>query len=95
MHAISIATGQHSIARERIHTAQRILQHLERRISQEGVDEYLPRLITGKDIQAIGIDPGPVYRDLLDKVRDAQWMQEVDSKQDAKLLLRKLAAKSG
>ena len=93
MHAVSIAQGKHSVARERIHTALRIVQHLEKRVDQEGVNGHLPRLVSGKDIQALGINPGPAYRDLLDQIRDAQWMQEVDSKTDAQNLLRKLVSK--
>lgn len=93
MHAVSIATGKHSVARERIHTALRILQHLEKRVYQEGIDGHLPRLISGGDIKILGINPGPAYRNLLDKVRDAQWMQEIDSKEDAQNLLRRLVSK--
>ncbi|MFA6522410.1 MAG: hypothetical protein WCT24_02360 [Patescibacteria group bacterium] len=92
MHATSIASGRHSVARERIHVAERIRERMiaDARM-HEGADR-LPRLLTGSDLQVLGIEPGPGYRELLDLVRDMQLSHKIESKLEAEELV-KLALK--
>jgi tRNA nucleotidyltransferase/poly(A) polymerase len=92
MHAHFIASGKHSIARERLHTAARIRGELMRHMLNEGEDGRLPRLITGKDIKQAGIEPGPGYRDLLDRVRDAQLTRAIVNRDQALNLLDAMIA---
>jgi len=89
MHAFLIARGQHSIARDRLHVARRLLRQLEDQARDHEV-EKLPRLVHGKDIATLDIAPGPVYRELLDKVRDAQLAHQIQTKDEAMSLLRML-----
>jgi poly(A) polymerase len=42
-----------------------------------------PPLITGDDLKALGIPPGPAYRDLLEAVRDAQLTGEIGTREEA------------
>jgi poly(A) polymerase len=42
-----------------------------------------PPLITGDDLQRLGLPPGPAYRELLDAVRDAQLDQRLATRDDA------------
>jgi tRNA nucleotidyltransferase/poly(A) polymerase len=42
-----------------------------------------PPLIGGDDLKRLGIPPGPVYRQLLDAVRDAQLEQRIDTRAQA------------
>jgi hypothetical protein len=42
-----------------------------------------PPLITGDDLKALGIAPGPAYRDLLEAVRDAQLTGEIGTREEA------------
>lgn len=51
-----------------------------------------PPLLTGHDLQTHGIRPGPIYRELLLAVRDAQLEQRIRSPQEAWALARQLAA---
>ena len=83
MHARHFASGKHSAARERVHTARRIAGDYLR----EGARKHL---ITGTDIAAQGLAPGPEYRELIDQVRDAQLARRVENRQEAVALLREL-----
>ncbi len=66
MHSKFLADGQHHIARERLHVARRLLDALDDGLS------LLPKLVRGRDLNSLGLTPGPSYRTLLKKVRDAQ-----------------------
>ncbi len=92
MHTHFIASGKHSIGRERLHTAAHIRSQLIRHIEHEGVDGMLPRLISGKDIKAAGIQPGPAYRDLIDRIRDAQLTRAIVNHDQAMNLLDAMIA---
>lgn len=50
-------------------------------------------LITGADLKAEGLSPGPAFKALLEKVRDSQLDGEVHSKDDALALARRLLAR--
>jgi poly(A) polymerase len=47
-------------------------------------------LVTGHDLIAMGLTPGPAFRDLLSAVEDAQLEGQVDSKEQALALVRQL-----
>jgi tRNA nucleotidyltransferase (CCA-adding enzyme) len=46
--------------------------------------------VTGDDLQRLGLEPGPLYRETLDRVRDAQLDGLVQTKNDALALVRKI-----
>jgi len=50
----------------------------------------LPRLITGDDLVALGLSPGPEFRRLLTAVEEAQWEGEVSTREEALALVRRL-----
>ncbi len=75
IHAIAIASGRHTPARERLHTA--------RRLSRQICEDAPPELVSGHDIAELGIEPGPTYRQLKDKVRDAQLIGTIETKDQA------------
>ncbi len=82
MHAGFLAEGTHHVARERLHIARRLLDNLSERV------HALPKLVRGRDLTQLGINPGPLYRDLMKKVRDAQLAGQVQNKEDALSYLR-------
>jgi len=58
-----------------------------------GAGRQLPApLITGHDLIAMGYRPGPLFRDVLDRVRDAQLDGELGSPEEARALARQLMA---
>lgn len=61
----------------------------KRRLPPEVLDP-LP-LLSGEDLKRLGIAPGPLYRDILTKVRDAQLQAEVTSPDAALQLAGRLA----
>jgi len=76
MHVNYLVTGRHSIGRERLLQTLRIANNL--------CSNGRPKpLISGKDLHAMEIKPGPLYRELLDVVRDAQLTGAVSTKEEA------------
>jgi poly(A) polymerase len=49
-----------------------------------------PPLITGEDLKALGIEPGPEYKRLLEAVREAQLEGTVTTREEALELVRRL-----
>lgn len=94
MHAKHVASAKHSVARERLHTARRIKDQMQMIFANSDLNGKLPQLISGRDIQEFGIQPGPAYREILDKIRDAQLAGEIISFDDAKTLLRHIVTKT-
>ena len=47
-----------------------------------------PPLVTGEDLKSLGIPPGPVYRSILDAVRDAQLENRITTRVEALSLAR-------
>lgn len=92
MHARFLINGKHTVARDRLHTAMKILRDLQHLAASEGFDR-LPRLISGSDIKQFGVSEGPIYRDLMDAIRDAQLLQEIHSREDAMHRLQLLISK--
>lgn len=81
MHAVFLTEGTHHIARERLHVARRLLDALKGRSST-------PKLLRGRDLAALGVNPGPHFRQLLAKVRDAQLAGSVQNRDDALAYIR-------
>ncbi|MFO7955960.1 MAG: CCA tRNA nucleotidyltransferase [Candidatus Brocadiia bacterium] len=56
-----------------------------------------PRLVTGDDLIEMGYEPGPLFGDVLEQVRDAQLEGEVSTPEKARELARQIAeeAKAG
>ena len=42
-----------------------------------------PPLISGEDLKAIGLPPGPVYKQIIESVRDAQLDKKISSREEA------------
>lgn len=49
-----------------------------------------PRLLTGHDLKALGLKPGPEFRRLLGAVEEAQWEGEVSTREEALALVGRL-----
>lgn len=49
-----------------------------------------PRLITGDDLCALGLSPGPEFRRLLAAVEEARWEGEISTREEALALVRRL-----
>jgi poly(A) polymerase len=66
---------------ENWHYARRLLQQL-------GPEEIRPhRLITGDDLASLGYTPGPLYKEILRFVEDAQLDNQIRSREDAQRLI--------
>ncbi|MFZ2088603.1 MAG: hypothetical protein WAU47_08515, partial [Desulfobaccales bacterium] len=53
-----------------------------------------PRLLTGDDLCALGLMPGPEFRRLLTAVEEAQWEGAVATRDEALALVRQLVKKN-
>lgn len=89
MHAVQVASGRHSVARERLHTARRIFEQMSEVICPDGKTQLEP-LITGHDLKDLGVPEGPQYRELKNNIRDAQLTHRIHSKNEALDLVRHL-----
>jgi tRNA nucleotidyltransferase/poly(A) polymerase len=54
-----------------------------------------PPLVSGDDLRAMGLRPGPAYGRVLHAVRDAQLQGQISTKQDALEMARRLFQESG
>lgn len=59
------------------------------RLSKEEINP--PRLVSGHDLIAMGYKPGPAFREILERVRDAQLSGEVRTREEARELARRIA----
>jgi poly(A) polymerase len=59
----------------------------------EGIDVAPPPLITGDDLTASGLQPGPTFKRILDDVYDAQLEDRVSTKEEAMNLAMQTASK--
>ena len=50
-------------------------------------DLHPPRLLTGHDLQELGFQPGPLFREILNKIEDAQLNGEIATTEEAKQLV--------
>jgi len=92
MQAMYIASGKHSVARERIQTAKRIRQRFLDLYNTAGDGTKLPKLLSGKDLKDVGIEPGPHFRQYLDHIRDEQLSGSITDKYSAIEKLRELSS---
>jgi poly(A) polymerase len=78
----------------------RPLAHVEyaegrrREWSADGTLDPAP-LITGNDLMGLGLKPGPLFKVILEKVREAQLDGAVTTKEQALEMARRLAAEAG
>ncbi|MGH9706928.1 MAG: CCA tRNA nucleotidyltransferase, partial [Candidatus Acidiferrales bacterium] len=49
-----------------------------------------PRLLTGGDLIALGFKPGPLFKEILEKIEDAQLNGKIDSREAASKLAEEL-----
>ncbi|MDQ7781092.1 MAG: CCA tRNA nucleotidyltransferase [Planctomycetota bacterium] len=71
------------------------LQFCRAKYAEYGVEEIKPKpLLTGHDLLALGLEPGPVFGKVLRAVEDAQLDGEVKTREEAIALASKLAAES-
>ena len=54
-----------------------------------------PPLLTGADLIALGLTPGPQFQELLEQVRDAQLNGEISTADEARALVRRLSGLAG
>ena len=54
-----------------------------------------PPLIGGRDLIALGLQPGPSFGALLERVRDAQLEQQISTREEALAMIREQAKTSG
>ena len=81
-------------ALERVGFYESNIGTLKKRIDElNGVDVAPPPLITGDDLTARGLNPGPKFKRILDEVYDVQLEDRVKTKQEAMELAMKIAAK--
>jgi poly(A) polymerase len=52
-----------------------------------------PHLINGNDLQEMGMEPGPRFREMLEAVRDAQLDDKVRTREEALAFVRELAVR--
>ncbi len=68
-------------------------QRLQRRIAAIAPERIAPPpLVTGDDLAARGVPPGPVYKQILDAVYTAQLDERIADRQEALALLERLLA---
>ena len=82
-HAYYAQSGRHSVGRERVHVATRLAASFKEQ------KNALARLVSGEDVRAFGVRPGPIYRELLDDVRDSQLAHKIHTRQEALVILQK------
>ncbi len=85
IHAMHLAEDRFSVARERLHVARRL------RASHAQIAPTVTKLLRGEDLASLGLAPGPQYRHLLSRVRDAQLTGAVTTKEQALSLAAKIA----
>jgi tRNA nucleotidyltransferase/poly(A) polymerase len=85
LHATHRTSGQHTQTRERLHQATKRRQQLVTDIKK-------PQLLRGRDLENLGVLPGPKYRKILAKLRDAQLDGHVNDREEALNYARNLVA---
>ena len=56
---------------------------------------FVESALTGEDLKALGLEPGPLFGDLLDTLRDARLDSEVGTRAEEEALVRELLAAEG
>jgi poly(A) polymerase len=75
-------------------SSHRMLENYDfvRRFTQETPAEEIrpPRLVTGDDLLAIGLRPGPVFKEILNAVEEAQLNDSIRTREEALILAKSL-----
>jgi putative nucleotidyltransferase with HDIG domain len=75
-------------------SSHRMLENYDfvRRFTEETPAEEIrpPRLVTGDDLLAIGVSPGPVFKEILNAVEEAQLNDSIRTREEALTLLKSL-----
>ncbi len=67
-------------------------EHLRRFLAETPPEKVRPpRLVGGNDLLALGLPPGPRYREILDAVEEAQLDGKLSSREEALLMVKTLA----
>jgi tRNA nucleotidyltransferase/poly(A) polymerase len=85
LHLLHRSSGQYTKTRARLHDATERRQQLVTDITK-------PKLIRGRDLETLGLTPGPRYRFILEKLRDAQLDGHIDNREEALNYARNLLA---
>ncbi len=64
-------------------------------LEQEAEKKKAPRLVTGYDLIAMGLKPGPVFKELLQEIDDLRAEGAVKTREEALAKLRELVAQRG
>lgn len=80
IHAIELVKGTHSAITERMHSAKRLYDHY--------CSQCYPKLISGRDLIELGLEPGTHFRNILDKIRDAQLVNKIQTREEAREYLK-------
>jgi poly(A) polymerase len=75
-------------------SSHRMLENYDfvRRFTEETPAEEIrpPRLVNGDDLLAIGVSPGPVFKEILNAVEEAQLNDSIRTREEALTLLKSL-----
>ncbi len=75
------------------------VEHVE--FCEQRLREWLPHdlnpasLITGHDLLQMGVEPGPLYKKLLDAVREAQLDGTITTREEAMVIVRRIIQEGG
>ena len=64
-------------------------------LEQEAEKKKAPRLVTGYDLIAMGLKPGPVFKELLQEIDDLRAEGVVKTREEALAKLREIVAERG
>jgi hypothetical protein len=71
-------------------------QFVQRFIAETPQEQVRPeRLLTGDDLQAMGLRPGPVFSRILQALEDAQLEGEIRTREEAENFVRERFSASG
>lgn len=85
LHATQRSGNRHTKTRDRLHQATVRRQELV-------TDVKKPQLLRGRDLENLGVTPGPKYRKILSKIRDAQLDGHIADRDEALNYARNLLA---
>ena len=69
------------------------IEFCRQKLRQSPRDLNPPMLITGNDLREIGLESGPTFRVILERVRDAQLNAEIQTRDQALRLARRIASR--
>jgi poly(A) polymerase len=72
------------------------VEYCERKLSEWGPQDLSPPpLITGNDLKQLGAIPGPMYKQILDAVRESQLDGAITTPEEALALARRIVSENG